>query len=57
MNPPRPVRGGCGVSQTPEHLKLQANYVRAFGNKYNTTAQSELEIGPTVFQVREQVYF
>ena len=39
------------------HLKLQANYIRAFSNKYNTTARSHLEIDPTVFEVRAQVYF
>jgi phosphate-selective porin OprO and OprP len=39
------------------HLKLQANYIRAFSNKYNTTARSYLEIDPTVFEVRAQVFF
>ncbi len=39
------------------HLKLQANYIRAFSNKYSTSARSYLEIDPAVFEVRAQVFF
>jgi phosphate-selective porin OprO/OprP len=39
------------------HLKFQANYIRAFSNKYNSSAKAGLEIDPTVFELRAQVYF
>ena len=39
------------------HLKFQANYIRAYGNKYNSTAKQNFEIDPEVFELRAQVYF
>jgi phosphate-selective porin OprO/OprP len=39
------------------HLKLQANYVRAYSNKFSSAAMRDLEIDPEVFELRAQVYF
>lgn len=39
------------------HLKFQANYIRAYANKYNSTAKHAFEIDPEVFEVRAQIYF
>jgi phosphate-selective porin OprO/OprP len=60
----RPVLGGKQHDWTlganwylGSHLKFQANYVRAFSSKYSSTAKADLEIDPTVFELRAQVYF
>lgn len=39
------------------HLKFQANYVRAFSNKFSNAAKRDLEIDPIVFELRAQIYF
>jgi phosphate-selective porin OprO/OprP len=39
------------------HLKFQANYVRAYSNKYNTALKQYLEIDPKIFELRAQIYF
>jgi len=39
------------------HLKFQANYVRAYSNKYNSSAHQAFEIDPEVFELRAQIYF
>ena len=40
-----------------KHLKFQADYVRAYGNKYNSTLKRNLEVDPQVFELRAQIYF
>jgi phosphate-selective porin OprO/OprP len=39
------------------HLKFQADYVRAYSNKYNGVLKRDLEIDPEVFELRAQIYF
>jgi phosphate-selective porin OprO/OprP len=39
------------------HLKFQANYVRAYSTKYNSTSKNDIAIDPEVFALRAQIYF
>jgi len=39
------------------HLKFQANYVRAYSNRYSNVLKRDLEIDPQVFELRAQIYF
>jgi len=39
------------------HLKFQANYIRAYSNKLNTSLNQYLEIDPEVLELRAQIYF
>ena len=60
----RPVLGGKAHNWTlganwylGNHLKFQANYVRAYSNKYSSVVKRDLEIDPRVFALRAQIYF
>jgi len=60
----RPVQGGKEHDWTiganwylGNHLKFQANYIRAYSNKLNTSLNQYLEIDPEVLELRAQIYF
>ena len=59
-----PVYGGSGHDWTiganwylGRHLKIQANYVRAYSTKYYSGPKRYLDFDPAIFELRGQVYF
>jgi phosphate-selective porin OprO/OprP len=60
----RPVLGGKAHNWTiganwylGKHLKFQADYVRAYSNRYSSGLKRYLEIDREVFELRAQIYF
>lgn len=39
------------------HLKFQANYIKAYSNKYNVVVKQFFDIDPSIFALRAQIYF